>query len=77
MLSQVLSRFSKSEWTEDERRWGREQGRQELTMGTRLKQSHAAKLAAFLSVKTQVWSSSAKHTLHSYEPSPTEGKHSL
>lgn len=51
MLSQVLIRFSKRKWTEDERRQRREQKKQELTMDTRLKPGHAAKNADFLSVK--------------------------
>lgn len=47
MLPQVLLRFSKRGWTEDERRQEREQGRQELTMDKRLKLSHAANRAFF------------------------------
>lgn len=44
-----------------------------MTMDTRLKLSHAAKCADFLTVKMQVWSSSSNHTLHSSEPSPQRG----
>lgn len=82
MWSWVLTRFSKRGWTEDERRQGREQGRQEhwgrnSLMDMRLKLSHAANHAAFLSVKIQVWSSSENYIFHPFEPSPTEEEYSL
>lgn len=41
--------------------------------GHEAKTKPCCKSSLFLSVKIQVWNSSANHTLHSFEPSPQRG----